>query len=159
MTRASITNAMLRSLVWLGATALLAWLKSADDGGVFAIQRNLIAWAGGALLLVGLALHIWSNVSLARGDAVPPKLVVRGPYRFVRNPIYLAGFILLTGTCLLYANVKVADLVGAIVLLAFFHWRVVRSEEPQLRKLHGSLFDDYCQRVPRWIPRFSTRYT
>src|SRR5262245_35246367 len=64
---------------------------------------------------------------------------------------------LLVGTYLLYANWKTVDLVAAVFLLGFFHLRVVRFEEPELRKLHGTAFEEYCRRVPRWLPRLATQ--
>lgn len=161
MTTRSWVNAALRSIVWLGAAAWLAYLKKPDGGGVLAVRADAIGLVGGVLLVGGLAFHLWSNVSLAQGEddtgAAPTALVVMGPYQYVRNPIYLAGIPLLLGTYLLYSKWSSADLVPAVVLLVFFYLRVVRSEEPALRKRFGIAYEEYCRRVPRWIPRLATR--
>ena len=153
-------SASLRSVVWLGGAAWLAYLKKPDGGSVLSVRTDTIGWVGGGLLLSGLAFHLWSNVSLARGEgatgATPTMPVVEGPYRYVRNPIYLAGIPLLLGTYMLYLKWSIVDLIPAVVLLAFFHLRVVRSEEPELRRRFGTAYEDYCRRVPRWIPRFGS---
>jgi protein-S-isoprenylcysteine O-methyltransferase Ste14 len=42
-----------------------------------------------------------------------------------------------------------------MLLTAFAHWSVVRVEEPELRERFGATYEDYCRRVPRWIPQLS----
>ena len=75
MTTSSWVNAALRSIVWLGAVAWLAYLKKPDGGSILAVRADAIGWLGAGLLVAGLAFHIWSNVSLARGeDAGGPAL-------------------------------------------------------------------------------------
>jgi protein-S-isoprenylcysteine O-methyltransferase Ste14 len=159
MTTHSWVNAALRSIVWLGAVVWLAYLKKPDGGSVLAVRADAIGWLGAGLLVAGVAFHIWSNVSLARGEdaagSAPTQLVVVGPYRYVRNPIYLAGVPLLLGTYLLYSAWRRVDAVAAVVVLAFFHLLVVHSDEPALRRRFGLAYEDYCRRVPRWIPRLA----
>lgn len=153
----SWTNALLRSVVWLGAAGVYAYLKKPAGASLSAIRLDAPGWLGASLVGAGLGLHCWSNVVLARAEPAagqaPAALVAAGPYRFVRNPIYLAGISLLLGVGLLYAPWRAADLVAPVVLLAFFHLRIVRFEEPALRKRFGASYDDYCGRVPRWLPR------
>jgi protein-S-isoprenylcysteine O-methyltransferase Ste14 len=153
MTTRSWLIAAGRSVVWLGAAAWLAYLKG------FAIRSDAFAWVGSVLLVGGLLFHLWSNVNLARADrkpnVAPGALAVSGPYHYVRNPIYLAGFLLLLGTYVLFFKWNRADAMAAVILAAFFHLRVVRSEEPALRRRFGIAYDEYCRRVPRWIPRLA----
>ena len=153
-------NAVLRSSVWLGAALWLAYLKKPAGASLLAVRTDAIGALGGALLLAGLALHFWSNATLARGEAkgaVAAAVVIDGPYRYVRNPIYAAAVPLLLGTYLMYAggsaNAMLADLAAAVLVMAFFHWAVVRVEEPGLRARYGAAYEEYCRRVPRWIPR------
>jgi len=152
-------NAVLRSLVWLGATVLLAFLKKPDGANFSAVRAGFAGWLCIGLLVAGLALHFWSNVSLTQGEYETRRgsdtLVAYGPYRFVRHPIYLAGIPLLLGAGLLYSPLVKADLVGGLVLLVYFHIRVVRAEEPALRRRFGPRYEEYCRRVPRWLPRLS----
>jgi protein-S-isoprenylcysteine O-methyltransferase Ste14 len=148
-------SAIQRSVVWLGATAWVAYLKKPAGANLRTVRADSFGWIGGSLLIAGLAFHFWSNVSLARGEMESAGgsngLVVRGPYRYVRNPIYLAGIPLLVGACFLYSTLSKADLAAALVLMAFFHLRVVRFEEPALRRRFGQSYDEYCRRVPRWM--------
>lgn len=151
-------NAVIRSCVWLGAALLLAYLKKPDGPGLLAVRTDAIGALGGALLLAGLALHFWSNATLARGEgkgAVATAVVVDGPFRYVRNPIYLAAVPLLFGIYLMYARgtAMLPDFVAAAIVMAFFHQAVVHVEEPGLRKRYGAAYEEYCRRVPRWIPR------
>lgn len=98
--------------------------------------------AGFALLSFGFGLVVWCLVTFAfagKGTAAPfdppRKLVVVGPYRFVRNPIYIgavlamvgAAMVLWTGWLILYA----------IIVLIVTHLLVILYEEPHLRRVFG----------------------
>lgn len=78
--------------------------------------------------------------------------VTDGPFRYVRNPIYLAGITLLLGVGLLYFPWRAVDLGLPLLLLVYFHVAVVRVEEPELLRRFGSKYKEYCERVPRWLP-------
>src|SRR5262245_14911483 len=123
-------NALLRSVAWLGGAAIYAFLKKPAGGSILAMRADALGWVGAGLFGAGLALHCWSNGVLGRGEPAPGQapaaLAVAGPYRFVRNPIYLAGISLLVGIGLLYEPWGVADLILPVVLMALFHWRVIR---------------------------------
>jgi len=80
-------------------------------------------------------------------------MVIAGPYQYVRNPIYVAGFVLLLGAHLLYAPWRWLYLVELVLVIAVFHVGVVVVEEPGLGRRFGADYDDYCRRVPRWFPR------
>src|SRR5215467_2246753 len=83
--------------------------------------------------------------------APPQKLVVTGLYRYVRNPMYVALVSLIFGQGLFFSSVGVLE-YGLAVWLGFFAW-VLIFEEPTLRGKFGKDYEDYCARVPRWIPR------
>ena len=84
-------NAALRSVIWLGGAAGLAYLKKPGGASVLAVRPDAIAWVAGGIFVAGLALHVWSDVNLARGErqvtAGTSPLVVDGPFQYVRNPI------------------------------------------------------------------------
>ena len=81
----------------------------------------------------------------------PRQLVVRGPYRWVRNPMYVAVAAVLLGEVLLSASAWLAA-YAAFVCLAF-HLFVRLYEEPHLTAQFGEPYRAYAARVPRWIPR------
>lgn len=123
----------------------------------------LLGWSAtrwvGAVLLV-LALPIWVMFNLrfvveGRGTpaplAPPERLVVGGPFRWVRNPGYAAGIALLVGQALLFGSPVLV--VYTAVLAVGFHVFIVLYEEPTLRRRFGAEYEAYCRAVPRWIPR------
>lgn len=79
--------------------------------------------------------------------------MVGGPFRYVRNPGYVAVVAMVLGQGVLFASGPV--LAYAALLALGFHLFVVRYEEPTLRRQFGAEYDDYCRRVPRWWPRLS----
>ena len=111
----------------------------------------LAASAGAALLLA----CIWEFASSGRGTLAPVdpprELVVRGPYRTVRNPMYLSVTTILAGELLLAFSG--AFLAYAIVWLIAVNLFVMAHEEPSLRVRFGDSYVRYCQRVGRWWPR------
>lgn len=158
MTPQSRINAALRSVIWLGAAVGLAYLKKPDGAGLLAVRTDAIGWLGGGIVLASLVLHFWSSATLARGEHQGPAVsapVTGGAFRYVRNPIYLAGITLLLGVGLLYGPLRGGDLGLPAVLFLYFHVAVVRVEEPELRRLYGPEYKDYCARVPRWFPRLA----
>jgi protein-S-isoprenylcysteine O-methyltransferase Ste14 len=81
------------------------------------------------------------------------QLVTEGPYRFVRNPIYLGMFGMLVMTGLVFSRWQ-TFIVGA-TLFAIGTTIRIRTEEKLLRAAFGKQFDDYVQRVPAFFPRLS----
>ncbi len=81
----------------------------------------------------------------------PRELVVRGLYRYVRNPMYLAVSLIVLGEALLTAS------RGLLYYWAFFfaivNVFIIGYEEPTLRRRFGESYERYTQRVPRWVPR------
>jgi protein-S-isoprenylcysteine O-methyltransferase Ste14 len=78
-------------------------------------------------------------------------LVVKGFYRYMRNPMYVAVISIIIGQALLLGSGSL--LVYAVVVWAGFLGFVLSYEEPKLRKTYGAEYEAYCARVPRWIPR------
>jgi protein-S-isoprenylcysteine O-methyltransferase Ste14 len=134
----------------------LAYFKKPAGASILAVRPDAIGWLAGGICAAGLALHVWSNASLARSErqatAGTSPLVMDGPFRYVRNPIYLAGITMLLGVGLLYPTWDAKHLILPLLLLVYFHVAVVRVEEPALRQQFGPTYEDYCRRVPRWFP-------
>jgi len=148
-------NAAFRSVIWLGAAVGLAYFKKPDGASVFAVRTDAIGWLGGGIVIAGLILHFWSSATLARGElqgAAASTPVTDGAFRYVRNPIYVAGIALLLGVGLLYSPWRALDLGLPLLLFVYFHAAVVRVEEPELRRRFSSMYEEYCERVPRWFP-------
>jgi protein-S-isoprenylcysteine O-methyltransferase Ste14 len=111
-----------------------------------------MAVAGAALALS----CILTFARLGKGTPAPfdpPRhLVVGGPYRFLRNPMYVGAAVALTGAALFYESIALALYAGAFLLVT--HAFVVWYEEPTLRATFGGEYEGYCRRVRRWWPRF-----
>lgn len=105
----------------------------------------------------GTALALWcisSFILIGRGTPAPfdpPRhLVVRGPYRFVRNPMYVGAGAALIGAALFYQSLML--FVYGCIFPLVSHFFVVLFEEPTLRRTFGSEYEAYCDRVGRWWP-------
>jgi protein-S-isoprenylcysteine O-methyltransferase Ste14 len=114
------------------------------------------------LVILASALLVACIVEFARSGrgtlspADPPRhLVVRGLYRFVRNPMYLSVATLVLGEVLLTGSRGLAWYL-AIWFLAVNVF-VIGYEEPTLRRQFGPSYDEYTRRVGRWLPRFPDR--
>jgi protein-S-isoprenylcysteine O-methyltransferase Ste14 len=117
-------------------------------------------WVGAALIALGLPLFgdfATRFVREGRGTPAPiaptAVLVVGGPYRFTRNPGYVAVLALVLGQALLFGSRAV--LLYAAALAIGFHLFVIMNEEPTLRRRYGVQYDRYCALVPRWLPRLT----
>ena len=106
----------------------------------------------------GAVLALWCILTFAvigRGTPAPfdppRRLVVRGPYRYVRNPMYLGAGLALAGAALYYQSAALLAYVSVFLLLT--HVLVVSYEEPTLRHAFGEDYDAYCREVRRWWPR------
>ncbi len=111
-------------------------------------------------MLLGAAIYFWCawDFSFAgKGTPAPidpPKeLVVRGLYKYVRNPMYLGVLTLLIGEALFFASRQLFIYAGAIFLL--FNLFIRFYEEPALRQKFGESYRRYCETVPRWMPRWT----
>lgn len=110
------------------------------------------------LLLAGAALYlacVWLFGVNGHGTPAPidppRKLVMRGPYRWVRNPMYLAVLLFVLGEALFFWHLT---LVLYLVFLASALQVFVRLiEEPGLQRRFGAMYSDYCNGTSRWLPR------
>jgi len=85
----------------------------------------------------------------------PRRLVVRGPYRFVRNPMYIGAALALAGAALFYGSWPLLGYMGLFLLIT--HLFVRLYEEPVLRRLFGTEYEEYCRVVRRWRPSLRRR--
>jgi protein-S-isoprenylcysteine O-methyltransferase Ste14 len=112
--------------------------------------------AGALVVAAAAAVVLWCFVRFVRdGDgtpsplAPPRRLVARGPYRFSRNPMYVASAAVIAGEGLLLGRPLL--LLCAAVYLATMALLVLRFEEPLLRRRYGAEWDAYAARAPRWL--------
>ncbi|HEU5388283.1 MAG TPA: isoprenylcysteine carboxylmethyltransferase family protein, partial [Streptosporangiaceae bacterium] len=150
---------LIRNLVFtivvpgLGGAYVPAWLLTRDGG-----TATPVAWEAVPVIAAGAALYLWcawNFATVGRGTPglwdAPRRVVAHGPYRWVRNPIYLAALLVVLGEAALFGSLRLLAYAG--VLAACFHLFVTGYEEPALRRRFGPAYLAYRHAVPRWIPR------
>ena len=143
----------------LGGTfgGVLPWLS-----GDWHIHHPLPDWwlaqtAAGLLICAGLVPIVLSFVRFvqAKGTpvpvAAPPHLVVTGPYRYVRNPIYASFLAILLGEALFFGSLGLLEYAAAAMVVGL--GAVHLYEEPALARTFGSDYDAYRHAVRAWLPR------
>ncbi len=122
---------------------------------------SLLAWfiLGLLFIAIGAAIYLWTVwdfASAGRGTPLPldaPKhLVVRGLYRYTRNPMYLGVLLVVLGWAGVFADLWLLVYAAAGALLV--HVFVVSYEEPTLSRSFGAEYEAYRQSVGRWLPHF-----
>ncbi len=122
------------------------------------------AGAASWLFIVGgialyLACAFWGFALRGKGTPAPidppKKLVVGGPYHIVRNPMYWSVAFVLLGEALVFHSLALAEL--AVAFFAATNLFVLFYEEPALRRKFGAEYEEYCRRVPRWLPRLKAK--
>jgi protein-S-isoprenylcysteine O-methyltransferase Ste14 len=157
---------------------LLIALRSAVFGAAFVLLWGWVAWnlhrrydttlgfalpewtralgiallaAGGTLALACIATFVTRGEGTPAPFDPPRQFVAAGPYKFVRNPMYIGGCLMLFGSGLYEQSPAI--LLFALPWLLFAHIFVILYEEPHLRATFGAPYDAYCSSVHRWLPR------
>ena len=112
----------------------------------------ILSIAGGTLALRS-ALLLAGRGRPRRGPR--PAFVIAGPYRRLRNPLFLGLILGLVGIAIAICSTALG--VAAAVAAVAAHVWVVRVEEPRLRARFGEAYREYLARVPRWVPHVATR--
>jgi protein-S-isoprenylcysteine O-methyltransferase Ste14 len=130
--------------------ALIVWESGATVGP--------LAFVGAPLIAVGLALLVSTIklfASVGRGTLAPwdptTRLVVRGPYRYVRNPMISGVLFVLLGEAALFGSVPLLIWFGAFLAINAVYFPLV--EEPGLSRRFGPEYAEYKANVRRWVPR------
>lgn len=130
--------------------ALLRW-GSKIETGIFAYLAFPLWLIGGVILL----WSFWNFLREGHGTPAPieppRELVAAGFYRYVRNPMYVGVSAIILGHFLWFGSWNL--LIYAIVVFMAFDTFVKYYEEPTLKRKFGAAYEEYCRRVPRWIPR------
>jgi protein-S-isoprenylcysteine O-methyltransferase Ste14 len=110
---------------------------------------------GAALMALGVAFCVWARFTIAdnwSGEVELKReheLVVDGPYRWVRHPIYTGLLLMFIGTALAVGEWRG---VLAVMLAGTAFWRKLGLEETLMRRQFGGAYDRYAKRVPALVP-------
>jgi protein-S-isoprenylcysteine O-methyltransferase Ste14 len=152
LTYATLSVALILFLLPAGS---LSWSGITRSGSIGMVQvAGIVVGAAGAALAVWCVLTF---AFLGKGTPAPfdppRRLVVRGPYRAVRNPMGIGVGLALFGASLFYQSLALFGFTTLFFLA--IHLFVVLYEEPTLRRQFGSDYEAYTQQVRRWWPRLS----
>jgi len=103
------------------------------------------------LILIATFGRLWSLMYISGHKT--KDLFTDGPYSLVRNPLYMFSFIGAFGIGLVSDNIYI--LVLLVLIFGLYYPFVIRGEEKNLLRVHGETFDEYRQKTPMLIPRFS----
>jgi protein-S-isoprenylcysteine O-methyltransferase Ste14 len=154
--------AALRSLLYAGVFVLLWWwvvvsVRPFDDQIPFTLPEWLrmpgliLIVSGAALVLWCLAAFSWEGRGTPAPFDAPRKIVVTGPYRYVRNPMYLAAMLIILGVGLMLRSPSAVGV--AVFFISLAHLFVLAYEEPTLQAQFGESYSEYKLSVDRWLPR------
>jgi protein-S-isoprenylcysteine O-methyltransferase Ste14 len=132
-----------RVLSWSGIVrpAAIAWPH---------IMGLIVGSIGALVALSCIFTFAWLGSGTPAPFDPPRRLVIRGPYRFVRNPMYIGAGLALAGAALFFKSMPLLAYGGLFLLVT--HLFVVYYEEPALRRTFGQEYQAYCRRVRRWLP-------
>ena len=148
---------------WLSSVPPPAYLSLAvaaiwANATLIPSEKTMASWvcqSGWLPVALGVFLVGWTSVTLhsagttVRPHGEPAVLVVVGPFRFTRNPIYLGMVLVVLGVSLVVG--QATNLLVPLTLAAVIHYGHVRKEETVLRIRFGENYQAYCDRVPRWL--------
>lgn len=108
--------------------------------------------------ITGLFFLIWTItlfIKIGKGTLAPwnptQKLIITGPYAYVRNPMLSGVFMILLAEAIAAQSGAILTWFVLFVIINAIYF--VLSEEPGLRKRFGREYDEYCRNVPRYLPR------
>ncbi len=113
----------------------------------------IVVAIGAAIGLPCVWQFAWRGLGTPAPFDPPRRLVISGPYRFVRNPMYLGMGTALLGEGIVFPKITTLMLTMVIVLAVAVSAFIMLYEEPTLRRLFDGDYENYCSKVRRWIPR------
>jgi protein-S-isoprenylcysteine O-methyltransferase Ste14 len=148
-----------RSLTPVPVVFLLAWLLWRSRGVPSPLDGSVVWLLGPLVCLVGQALRFYvlglvPEGTSGQGNVIEAAVLnTKGPYAYVRNPLYVGNLLIVVGLLIVAHDPWVA----AVALAFFFgeYFFIIRAEEAFLRNKFGATFDAWCNEVRRWVPRLS----
>jgi|EBPBio282013_DNA_FD.fasta_scaffold30419_2 protein-S-isoprenylcysteine O-methyltransferase Ste14 len=131
----------------LGLCALVFSTRPSGFEGAF---HTFIKLTGYSLVFVACIGRIWCAIHIT--GRKNRELCQNGPYAFTRNPLYFFSFLGAVGVCL-GAQACLEAVLMALAFLTYYKF-MIRTEEQRLKTLFGASYEEYCQTVPRFWPRW-----
>ena len=148
---------------WLGPVdfsrriSTLAWLAmeiSRLGIASFSVAASVVIVAGALAALVGAVLRVWGAAYLGYStvhheDMQGSAVMAAGPFRYMRNPLYLGGWFMMLAICLLMTP---SGALFAMALVTIFYLRLILGEEAFLAAKLGEPYREYLRAAPRLVP-------
>ncbi len=140
--------------VWLLWFLLAVWVQS-NIWNPLDYSSAIATWMGRAWIFAGVFLMLWAFLMFRRHktSVIPkrtPKTILKeGPYRFSRNPIYVADAMILLGFVLTQGSVLSLALVP--LFMRVIRTRFIDGEEARIAQEFGTAFEEYRRRTRRWL--------
>jgi protein-S-isoprenylcysteine O-methyltransferase Ste14 len=154
----AIKSAIFTILVPGTVAVIVPWIILGGMGFPKPAPALVLRFVGATAAIAGLALYfrclsgfVGEGGGTPSPSDPPRRLVVRGPYRRTRNPMYLAVCSVVVGEALAFGSFPLGVYAAALGLV--FHLFVVCYEEPTLGRLFGEEYQAYRRAVPRWLGR------
>ena len=148
----------LGSLDWSRRISTLAWLAmeiSRLGIASFAVATPIVIVCGALVAAIGMVLRVWGAAYLGYGTVHNAEMqggavMAAGPFRTMRNPLYLGGWFMTLAMCLLMTP---SGALFVMLLITVFYWRLILGEEAFLTAKLGEPYKEYLRAVPRLLPR------
>ena len=117
---------------------------------IFAKPQFPAIWIGMILIFLGEGTRVWAAGHLQKNEV----LTVTGPYAYVKNPLYIGSIFITAGFCILGDNIY---LLAAALFMFCFHYIPYKKkvEGDRLKRIFGNRFEDYDEKVPDYLPRWT----
>jgi protein-S-isoprenylcysteine O-methyltransferase Ste14 len=153
-----ITVVVVQAVIWVLAPLLGKYIDSFYFHYPYILAHSVfILLSGICIIIIGTLLGAWTVILFkvkgkgTPNPAFPPKeFIVTGPYKFTRNPMVMAGLIILIGESIFYYSPSTFGFAILFIISLYLYIRYV--EEPELKKRFGQPYDDYLKKVPRFLP-------
>ena len=158
----ALIRALTYAAIFIGVVLVYLPASILSSAGISGPAENgPVQIAAMVMVAAGVLLALWCVLTFAlvgKGTPAPfdppRRLVVSGPYRIVRNPMYIGAGLALLGLALYYGSAALFGFVGLFLLIVFLF--IVGYEEPTLRRTFGADYEAYTKRVGRFVPRRRT---
>jgi len=114
-----------------------------------------LRYMGIVFIVAGIALNLVGSATLRNSqtpvdfDQIPAQLVVTGPFRYTRNPMYLGGLILLIGVAILLGSL--VSFLFPVLLFLILQFLYIPVEEKEMERIFGNQYIEYKRKVRRWV--------
>lgn len=150
---------IVRSRAWISILGLAPFAALAAVSAPLVKEETLADFvldaAGWLCFYLGAMFRWWATLYI--GGRKKQELVTAGPYSITRNPLYLGTFLITCSIALFLHSLIFA--IGLMAILPVYLWITIPWEEKILRGKFTASFDDYQQRVPKFLPRLSQYYS